>query len=146
MNWLYILLAVLAGAMLPVQGGVNAELAKWVQSPLRSGFVSFAVGALTLLLTTLFLGPWPSLNAVTKAPPWVWVGGALGAFYVSTVILLAPKLGALLTFSLLIAGQMMASLLLDHLGLIGYLRHPISPGRVVGAVLLVMGVLLIRRF
>lgn len=146
MNWLYIVFAVLAGAMLPIQGGVNAELAKWVQSPLRSGFLSFGIGALTLFVVTLFLGQWPSITQIAKAPIWVWIGGALGAFYVSTVIVLAPKLGALLTFALLIAGQMLASAILDHFGLIGYPRHPISAGRVLGAALLVVGVLLIRRF
>jgi transporter family-2 protein len=80
-----------------------------------------------------------------QAPWWVYVGGLLGAVYVVGVIALAPKLGALLTFALLIAGQFLASTVLDHLGLL-YPRHPVNAVRVLGVVLILLGVWLVRRY
>jgi transporter family-2 protein len=143
---IWALLALLAGAMLPIQAGVNAELARIVGHPVRSALVSFAVGTGALLFLAFALtGPsWP-WSRMLQAPWWVYVGGLLGAVYVVGVIALAPRLGALLAFALVIAGQLLASLLLDHFGLL-YPRHPVDLPRLLGAVLLLLGVLLFRRY
>jgi transporter family-2 protein len=143
---IWALLALLAGAMLPIQAGVNAELARIVGHPVRSALVSFAVGtgALLFLAFALTSPSWP-WSRMLQAPWWVYVGGLLGAVYVVGVIALAPRLGALLAFVLVIAGQLLASLLLDHFGLL-YPRHPVNLPRLLGAVLLLLGVLLIRRY
>lgn len=89
----WVLLALLAGAVLPLQAGVNAELARVVGGPVRSALVSFAVGTLALFLLALLLtGPsWP-WGRMLQAPAWVYVGGLLGAVYVVSVIVLAPRL------------------------------------------------------
>ena len=87
---------------------------------------------------------WPSLAELAPAPWWAWVGGALGAFFVYLAIVLAESLGAAVMVAVVIAGQMLASLILDHYGLVGYARHPINPARILGAVLLLSGVFLIR--
>ncbi|KIX84729.1 DMT family transporter [Thermus filiformis] len=144
MAWFY-LFALLAGAMLPVQAGVNARLAQVLEHPVRSALVSFGVGTVALLvLAYLLSGPsWPWSRALS-APLWVYAGGLLGAVYVVASIVLAPRLGALLTFALVIAGQLLASALLDHLGLL-YPRRPLDPLRIVGILLLVLGVVLVRR-
>jgi transporter family-2 protein len=143
---IWALLALLAGAMLPIQAGVNAELARIVGHPVRSALVSFAVGTGALLLLAFALtGPsWP-WGRMLQAPWWVYVGGLLGAVYVVGVIALAPKLGALLTFALLTAGQFLASMVLDHLGFL-YPRHPVNAARVLGVVLILLGVWLVRRY
>jgi transporter family-2 protein len=108
---IWALLALLAGAMLPIQAGVNAELARIVGHPVRSALVSFAVGTGAFLFLAFALtGPsWP-WSRMLQAPWWVYVGGLLGAVYVVGVIALAPRLWALLAFVLVIAGQLLASL------------------------------------
>jgi transporter family-2 protein len=143
---IWLLLALLAGAVLPVQAGVNAELARLLGHPVRSALVSFGVGTLALFLLSLALTgtSWP-LPRMLQAPGWVYAGGLLGAVYVVGIIALAPRLGALLAFVLVIAGQLLTSLLLDHFGLL-YPRHPVNLPRLLGAVLLLLGVLLIRRY
>src|ERR687887_74601 len=89
---LYLLLAAAAGAMLPVQAGVNAQLARFVGGPVRASFVSFLVGTIALLaLSVAILKPLPSGSKLGTAPWWVWVGGLLGAFYVVGVIVSAPR-------------------------------------------------------
>ena len=136
--------AVLAGAMLPIQFGINAQLAEWVGGSVRAAFISFLVGALALLVAVVATARegWP--DRAGDAPWWVWVGGLLGAFYVLGSIVTAPKLGAATLVALILAGQSVASLLVDHFGWVGFPEHPITFLRVVGILLLAGGVLLVR--
>ena len=143
----YLAFGFAAGAKLPLQFGINAQLARWVESPLRASLVSFAVGTLVLLLAALpLLRGWLGLAALGDAPWWVWVGGSLGAFYVLGSIVAAPRLGAVTLVGLILAGQTVASLLVDHFGWVGFEEHPVTPGRLVGVALLAAGVILVRVF
>jgi bacterial/archaeal transporter family-2 protein len=141
--WAYLLFALAAGAMLPIQFGINAQLASWVDGSLRAAFISFAVGAAALLLAVLATARgWP--DRAGDAPWWVWTGGLLGAFYVLGSIVTAPKLGAATLVALILAGQAIASLLVDHFGWVGFDEQPITLLRVVGILLLAGGVVLVR--
>jgi bacterial/archaeal transporter family-2 protein len=145
--WAYLLLAFAAGAMLPLQAGINAELAGWLDSPLRAAFVSFLLGTLLLVVAAaLVFRPLPAWGRMGAAPWWVWVGGALGAFYVAAVIVSAPPLGAATLIALVVAGQALASLVVDHFGWVGFEPEPISAGRIAGMILVVAGVTLVRFF
>jgi transporter family-2 protein len=145
--WAYLLLAFAAGAMLPFQAGINAQLADWVNSPFRAAFVSFLVGTLVLLVVAvLVFKPLPSWTKVGAAPWWVWIGGALGAFYVAGSIISAPKLGAATLIALVVAGQALASLAVDHFGWVGFEENPITLGRIGGMLLIAAGVVLVRIF
>ena len=146
-DWGYLLFAVAAGAMLPLQFGINAQLAEWLGSPLRATLVSFAVGTLVLLVAVLVAARgWPSASTVAGAPWWVWIGGFLGAFYVLGSVVTAPRLGAVTLVALILAGQAIASLLVDQFGWVGFEEHAISPGRIAGVVLVAAGVALVRVF
>lgn len=143
----YIILAVVAGAVLPVQAGLNVQLGKSVHQPIFAAFASFLVGSLGLLIYLAFLKfDFGSIAQARTVSPVVWIAGLLGAFYVAAVIILAPKLGTALTFSLVVAGQMVISLILDHYGLLGLPVKQINWPRFLGVVFLIIGVLLIRRF
>jgi len=145
--WLYLLFAFAGGAALPFQAGINAQLAAWLHSPVRAAFVSFAVGTLVLLVATVFVfKPLPSWGRVGDAPWWVWVGGALGAFYVAASIVSAPKLGAATLIAFVVAGQALASLVVDQFGWVGFEAKHITAGRAVGMVLVGAGVALVRFF
>jgi bacterial/archaeal transporter family-2 protein len=141
--WGYLVFALAAGAMLPIQFGINAQLATWVGGSVRAAFISFVVGALGLLVAVLFAARgWP--ERAGDAPWWVWIGGLLGAFYVLGSIVTAPKLGAVTLVALILAGQAIASLLVDHFGWVGFEEHPITLLRVVGVLLLAGGATLVR--
>jgi bacterial/archaeal transporter family-2 protein len=117
---IYILLSLLAGAVLPLQALINARLAAGVGSSLWAAAISFQVGALGLLLVQLALrAPWPELGRVASVPSWIWSGGLFGAVYVASVIASVPRLGAASVISLVIFGQLTASLLLEHFGGVG---------------------------
>jgi transporter family-2 protein len=142
---LYIVLAIAAGFCLPTQAGINSRLNLWTQSPILAAAISFAVGTLALFTYVIILRvPLPSMSSLKQYPWWIWSGGFLGAFLVASTIILAPRLGAASMLALIVSGQMLASVALDHYGLIGYAVHPINAWRVCGVLLLVGGVVLIR--
>ena len=72
-----------------------------------------------------------------------WLGGLIGASYIIATLQLGPKIGAALLLALILAGQMTASLVVDHFGLLGFPHHPVNVARLAGAVLLVVGAILI---
>jgi len=147
MVWLYLLVCLLAGALMPLQAGVNAQLARWVGHPVSASLVSFAVGTLALLAYGAALRPGlPAPTTLAAAPWWVWVGGLLGAVFVTAAAAFAPRLGAATFISITIAGQVLVSILLDHFGAVGFSARPLTPLRLLGALLLVAGVLLVRKF
>jgi transporter family-2 protein len=140
----YALFALVAGCMLPLQAGVNTALAEWVGGPVRASLVSFVVGTLVLLAIALvFFRDRPTEN-LGGAPWWIWVGGLLGAFFVVASVVTAPRLGAATMVVLLVAGQAVAALVLDHYGWVGFPVHHVTPGRIVGVALLAGGVALVR--
>ena len=144
--WGYLLFALAAGAMLPIQFGINAQLASWLGSPVRAAFVSFVVGAAALALVTVAASrvTRPRASGWVAAPWWVWIGGLLGAFYVLGSIVAAPRLGAVTLVALILAGQALASLAVDHFGWVGFEEHPITALRLAGVALLAAGVALVR--
>jgi len=148
---IFILLAFLGGVFLAFQVGVNAQLRIWaghsISAMLISVFVSLCAGILILLIYALTSHyPLPSFERLRQAPWWIWIGGILGVLYVWLSIILAPRLGATILVGLIVAGQLTASLVIDHYGWIGFAHHPISLWRTLGVFLLISGVILIRRF
>lgn len=147
MVWLYLLVCLVAGALMPLQAGVNAQLARWVGHPVTASLVSFAVGTLALFAYTAATRPqFPTLNALVTAPWWVWAGGLFGAVFVTAAAAFAPRLGAATFISITIAGQVFVSILLDHFGVVGFAARPVTVPRLLGALLLIAGVLLVRKF
>lgn len=146
-NYFFIILAVLAGMMMPTQAAINNKLADYVESPILAAFISFAVGTLALFVYIVATGtPLGNLLNIKNAPLIAWVGGILGAFFVASAVVLVPRIGVALTFSLIIAGQMLITIFIDHFGLFGIAEKPINLWRVLGAVLITSGVILIRKF
>ena len=141
-----LLLALAAGVLLPVQAGINAQLRSALGSPLAAALVSFLVGTAALALVALGLRVQLPLRAAWAASAWwEWTGGVVGAVYVLTTIILAPKLGAATLIAAVVAGQMMASLVLDQYGLVGFPVHTVNAVRLLGTGLVIVGVVLVQR-
>jgi transporter family-2 protein len=141
-----LLLAVFIGSLLPVQTGVNAQLRTFLGHPVATALVSFGVGALGLLTAILCLAiPIPLASAWSQSVWWQWSGGLLGAIYIAGVVVLAPRLGAGTLIAAVVAGQMIASLVLDHFGWMGFPEHPVDGLRLLGGGLVILGVALIQR-
>jgi len=141
-----ITLAVGAGVSLVVQQALNANLRFALGSAVWSGFTSYLVGIICMALFALARRePMPAADVTGKVPFWAWSGGLFGAVFIGLAILLIPRIGAATFFTLLVTGQMLASLCLDHFGLLGVPVHPVSLVRFAGAACLIMGVVLIRQ-
>lgn len=147
MRPLIMLTALIAGALMPVQAGVNARLREHLGDPVMASLVSFCVGTVALLAFILATrAPWPGMAAAATAPWWSWFGGALGAFFVAVTVILAFKLGATGLMAWIIAGQLVASLLLDHYGVMGFPLREVSWQRLAGVGLLLCGALLVNEY
>jgi transporter family-2 protein len=142
---LLLLFAVVAGAFLPLQAGVNARLAHFVGGPVRASMVSFVVGALCLALVVVLFYRSGGHRA-GAAPWWAWVGGVLGAFYVTATVVIPVRIGAAAFFGILVAAQLIMSVLADQFGWLAFEQRSITPLRLLGVVLLVTGALLVRLF
>jgi transporter family-2 protein len=144
--YLLVALVVASGFGLSVQAGVNARLGRMLGSPLIATLVSVVVSTLSVaLVAAVSKAPVPTAAAVARVPAWAWIGGFFGAFYVAMAIIATPRLGVATTVGLVVGGQMLMSLLIDHFGWFGLDRHPVSVTRLAGVALLVAGALLIRR-
>lgn len=146
LHWLgLLLLAVIAGAVVPFQSAINANLGRWLGHPLWATLASLLVSIIVLLPVIIALRlPLPSLAFITRAPLWMWAGGAFGVCFISLALMLLPRLGASGFIALAMAGQILASLLLDHFGLFGLAQRPMTTPRALGALLLVAAVVLIQ--
>ncbi len=144
-DYFYVFLAFIIGTCVPTQAGINNQLRNWLGSPFLASVVNFCVGAGFLVVFTLVTRiPMPAMGDLKGCPWWAWCGGIVGVFFVSSAIVVAPKLGAASMLSLVVAGQMVASILLDHFGSLGYQIQPITPLRILGVTMVIGGVLLIR--
>jgi transporter family-2 protein len=141
------LLAFVAGALIPVQAAANAALSKSIQGnvPFAALILFVVAGVATAVGALLAGGQIPSAAALRAAPWWSYIGGLIVAFYVFTITFLAPRLGVGTAIALIVTGQVVAALTIDHFGLLRSLTFPLTPGRMVGAVLMAVGVFLALR-
>jgi transporter family-2 protein len=145
----WVLLALAAGGVLPVQGAVNALLRTDVGAPITVGAVSFFVATLGMVLVLLFVvatgsAPRPRVQPLAGVPWWGWLGGLCGAAYVITVFTAIPAIGAASVVGLTVAGQQVASVFFDRWGLMRMPTKPVTGGRLFGVALLLLGVVLIQ--
>lgn len=143
-TWFAIALGVglLTGALLAAQPSANGYLGRQVAEPLQASLISFASGTTIILLVLLALGQFPPSfkNPPSTLPWWAWTGGAIGTVMVTTSLIFVPKIGSLAWFAVVMTGQVVAALMLDHFGWMGNAKQPASPLRLFGALLLIGGI------
>lgn len=140
-----LLLVLAAGAMIALQAPTNAILARAGGSPVLAALISFAVGTLALAIVWLASGSRPRPASFAGLPAYAWLGGTYGAVYVAVAAYAAPRIGLASLITIGIAGQIAMALILDHMGALGLPREPVNLGRIAGALLVVAGVVLVRR-
>lgn len=139
------LVAIAVGTGLTFQIGMNATLGRTVGAPIWGAVANFAIGLVALVACALLLGARYTPGSAAQVPAWAWLGGLLGAAYVAAATILGPRLGGVALLALVLVGQLGASLVVDQFGLLGFPRISITPQRLLGAVLLVVGTLLVVR-
>jgi len=140
------LVALVAGGMIALQAPINAEAAGRLGHPISAATMSFCVGTV-VLIALMFLLARGSTNfgALQTMPLYMLLGGGLlGAVYVTVNLMLAPKIGIAAVMALGIAGQLFTALLLDRFGMFQLIERELSLGRVSGAILVLVGALMVR--
>ena len=140
-----ILLVFVAGSMVALQAPTNSMLARAGGSPILAALISFSVGTIALLIVWLMSGNRPGTAAFAGLPWYAWIGGLYGAVFVAVAAYAAPKIGLATLITVGIAGQIAMALWMDHVGALGLPREPINLGRLAGALLVLAGVVLVRR-
>ena len=140
------LAVVFGGAATALQAPTNAKMMGAVGSPVNAAFVSFAVGTAALGILAVVLQVRPDIAASRALPWYAWIGGLYGAIFVVAAAWGVPRLGVATTIILMVAGQLLLSVVLDHFGAMGMPKQPISLGRIAGVAMVIAGVLMVRKF
>jgi transporter family-2 protein len=144
-GWAWVAFALVAGAVLPLQGAINAQLRADLDAPITAGAWSFVVAAVAMLVVLAATASRPSSPAqLQRVPWWGWLGGLCGATYVTSVFLLIPEIGVAPTIGLTVAGQQVASVFVDARGLLRLPRRSVGAVRLGGVATLLAGVALIQ--
>lgn len=140
-------LAVVAGLAFVLQQSVNAALRNTLGSVAWAGFVSYAGGTLCMVVLAAALRePFPAVGLWIESAGVEWAGGLFGAIYIAISIFVLPRIGTTAFVTLFVAGQLLFSLALDHYALLGLAEHPVNLPRIAGAILVVIGAVLITRW
>ena len=142
---LAVMVGLLAGCLLGMQPSINGQLGRNLQAPLQASLISFASGTAVVLVLLILSGQFPPVftTSPSRLPWWIWFGGSIGVVLVTTSLIVVPKIGSMPWFAAVITGQTLTAVVLDHFGLLGNPRSAASPLRLLGASLLVAGVLVI---
>lgn len=141
----FLVAALIAGAVVPFQAGANAALGRALGHPLWATVVSLIVSIICVLPVLLAMKvSLPTFTGLLGQPKWIWIGGIAGVFYITAAILFAPKLGAAGFMTSVIAGQLIAAVLVDYFGIMGFASREITPSRIAGVLLVAVGVVVMQ--
>jgi transporter family-2 protein len=141
------LITLLVGGLMPIQAILNTRLGKQIGGPLMASLMSFSVGLLCLLILNVVINPSVvlQLKPSTTSPWYLWLGGLLGAIFVAYITVINQQQGVALTFALVVSGQILVSLLVEHYGLLGSVVRTITLDKIIGAALIIIGIILIKK-
>ena len=139
-------LAVIVGALIPVQAATNAAMSRVIGSVAITSLALFAIGFVVVAVWAIVIRvPLPSLETLRRVPAYGWFGGFIVASYVISITFLAPRLGVGNAIRLVVTGQIVAAVIIDHVGSFGAVVQRLTMGRAIGVVLMIIGVILARR-
>ena len=131
------------GIALTIQTAINTQLREYLTSPLQAAFLSFLIGTLVLaVMVLLHSAETPGLQQLAQIPWFLWLGGFLGVYAISFSSYTAPKMGFLTFSGVVIFGQLLMSMLLDHFGWLGTEKAPVNWQRLLGGIVIFVGVIL----
>ncbi|MBC7850465.1 MAG: DMT family transporter [Chitinophagaceae bacterium] len=145
MKYLFYVLPILAGVAMAVQSGINGQLRASLNHPMLAAFISFIGGTVALAILLAFSKQMPSTQVIGSIDWYKFTGGLLGVFVVYIVLLSVQEIGASNMFVLIVAGQLLAAMLMDHFAVLGMRENPISTQKLVGILLVIGGAYLVNK-
>jgi len=147
MPYLLLLIPLLIGMGVVIQSGANTQISHFLGNPFIAGLISFVMGTFCLLIINIVMrSDFSVLNGqnIMQTRWWMWLGGLMGAFFITSVILIAPKIGPTQLFGLIIASQLTFSVVVDHYGWLGFHAQPVNVRKILGVLFLMAGTFLIQ--
>jgi transporter family-2 protein len=138
----------IGGALRSVEAGCQNSLKMAMKNMWLCGVISYAV-AFTGFLVFLAISsrkPWPTKADVKAMPKWAPFGGLLGGATILGMITVASSVGVSTFNALVIAGQMFIALVLDHYGLMGFVRREATLQRFAACGMIVVGIFLMAKY
>ncbi len=146
MKYLFYILPLFSGVFMTIQASVNSQLRTSINNPIGAAFLSFLGGTLSLAVALVVLRqPLPNLQTLTTIEWHKYLGGLLGATFVTFAIFSAPKIGISSMSVIIVTGQLLTALCLDHFGFLGFKVNEISLTKILGLVLVVVGAYLVNQ-
>lgn len=147
MKYFLLVVTFFVGTIIPIQAVVNARLGRQTGGALMGALLSFLTGSICLLILNFIINGSAMVNLRQSAGgPWyIWLGGLIGAIFVGYITWVNQQQGVALTFALVISGQIFISLLIDHFGWFGSAVRTITLEKIIGAALIIAGIILIKK-
>lgn len=146
-QWPLMLAALVTGALVPLQLAFNGQLGGVTRNAFTASLIVFLVGALVLtIIVAATRTNLPTVSELVAAPKTVWLGGAIATGYIIAIVVLTPRLGVGLTTGLILVGQILTALVLDHFGAFGNAQHTLNSGRLAGLALMIAGIATIKMY
>ena len=143
---IYIMLALVTGALIPIQAATNAAFSKSVTNPLITGIMVFVVGFLGMLILSLTMRiSWPSVHQLASAPAYGYFGGLIVATYVVMITILVPRIGVGTAISVIVTGQILCAVAIDHFGFFNVQVRSIDARRLMGVLMMIAGIYFVMK-
>jgi bacterial/archaeal transporter family-2 protein len=143
---IWLALALITGALIPIQASTNAAFSKSIGNPIITALMVFIVGFVGMIFFVLLTRTsFPKPQQLISAPLYGYLGGIIVATYVVMITLLVPKIGVGTAIGLIVTGQIICAVMIDHFGLFNVPVHSISVSRVAGMLLMIGGVYLVMK-
>jgi transporter family-2 protein len=143
---IYFALALITGALIPIQAATNAVFSKSVGNPVITGLMVFIIGLAGMVLFTLVSrSSFPTIQQLTAAPSYSYLGGLIVATYVVMITILAPRIGVGPAIGLIVTGQIICAVLIDHFGLFNVAVNSMNGTRLAGVLLMIAGIYFVMR-
>lgn len=133
-----------AGIGIPIFAALNAALGKQLGGPVAATAVTFAVG-LVIALALVGMTGVPQRSALHFDAPWLWLGAVFMLFYAISVAFAAPRIGLGNAIFFVLLGQIVAAAAIDHFGWLGSIQSSLTYKRLIGIVVMIMGLYLARK-
>ena len=138
-NLLSLLLALISGVLMAVQGSLNTTLSK-VVGLLETTFIVHITGTILLMILLFILKMGRgNLYALPEAPWYAYLGGVIGVGIIYLVAASIPEVGVANATTAIIIGQVLTAIIIDHFGAFGLEKMPYGWSQFLGLTLLVIG-------
>jgi len=145
-NLIFSALALITGALIPIQAATNAAFSKSIGNASITGLMVFIVGLLGMVGYVLVSRvSMPTMQQLTTAPAYGYLGGLIVATYVVMITILAPRIGVGTAIGFIVTGQIICAVIIDHFGLFNVAVRSIDVSRFIGVLLIATGVYFVMK-